>query len=100
MLFLADAIGRLGGEPAGRLAGEPYLTREAASGTRAVAQTGGSTLISRLAIEDAERAGALLGMPVPDLDLTRELRAIARARPAPTGAARVFWRWLAAQEIA
>jgi DNA-binding transcriptional LysR family regulator len=102
---------------------DSYLTREAASGTRAVAtaalaavgielapslqaasaQTlkralsgGGFTLMSRLTIEAEARAGALVGIPVRGVDLHRELRAIARRRPALTSTARIFWRWLAA----
>lgn len=105
----------------GDLTAEPYLTREAASGTRAVAAAaladagvelapsfqaaslqsvkralagGGFTLISRLTIESEQRAGTLVGLPVRNLDLRRELRAVRRRRPAPTGAARTFWRWL------
>jgi DNA-binding transcriptional LysR family regulator len=101
---------------------ESYLTREAASGTRAVATAalaragieltpafqaasseslkralagGGFTLISRLAIEAEERAGVLVGLPVRGVELGRELRAIRRRRPAPSPAARAFWRWLA-----
>jgi DNA-binding transcriptional LysR family regulator len=106
---------------ASELPGEPYLTREAASGTRAVAHaalegagivlepqlqmastqslkralaTGGFTLISALAIEDEQRAGTLVGIRVADIDLTRDLRAIARRRPALTAADRAFWRWM------
>jgi DNA-binding transcriptional LysR family regulator len=101
---------------------EAYLTRGAASGTRAVATAalaavgvhltpslqaasaqslkralagGGFTLISRLTIEAEARAGALVGLPVRGVDLNRELRAIARRRPALAGAARTLWRWLA-----
>jgi DNA-binding transcriptional LysR family regulator len=104
------------------LVAEAYLTREAASGTRAVATAalahegveltpalqaasaqslkraltgGGFTLISRLTIETEERAGVLLGLPVRGIDLRRELRAIRRRRPAPSATARAFWRWLA-----
>lgn len=100
---------------------DSYLTREAASGTRAVATSalaragvelvpalqaasaqslkralggGGFTLISRLTIEVEERAGALVGLPVQGLDLRRDLRAIRRRRPAPSATARAFWRWL------
>jgi DNA-binding transcriptional LysR family regulator len=100
---------------------EPYLTREPASGTRAIATAalshagveltpalqaasaqslkralGGSgfTLISRLTIEAEERAGVLVGLPLRGVDLKRELRAICRRRPAPSAAARAFWRWL------
>jgi DNA-binding transcriptional LysR family regulator len=99
-----------------------YLTREAASGTRAVATAalsragieltpalqaasaqslkralagGGFTLISGLTIEAEERAGVLVGLPLRGVDLQRELRAIRRRRPALSTAARAFWRWLA-----
>jgi DNA-binding transcriptional LysR family regulator len=105
----------------GELVKDSYLTREAASGTRAVATAalaragvelipalqaasaqslkralagGGFTLISRLTIEVEERAGVLAGLPVRGLDLRRELRAIRRRRPAPSATARAFWRWL------
>ncbi len=104
------------------LVAEAYLTREAASGTRAVATAalarsgveltpalqaasaqalkraltgGGFTLISRLTIETEERAGVLHGLPVRGIDLRRELRAIRRRRPALSAAARAFWRWIA-----
>ncbi len=104
------------------LVAEAYLTREAASGTRAVATAalarsgveltpalqaasaqslkraltgGGFTLISRLTIETEERAGVLIGLPVRGIDLLRELRAIRRRRPAPGATARAFWRWIA-----
>ncbi len=106
------------------LVNDAYLTREAASGTRAVATAalaaagivltpslqaasaqslkraltgGGFTLISRLTIEAEAQAGTLVGLPVRGVDLHRELRAIARRRPALAGAARAFWRWLATQ---
>lgn len=104
------------------LTADAYLTREAASGTRAVATAalaavginltpslqaasaqslkraltgGGFTLISRLTIDAEARAGVLVGLPIQGVDLHRELRAIARRRPALTGPARTFWRWLA-----
>lgn len=104
------------------LLSESYLTREPASGTRAVATAtlaragveltpalqaasaeslkraltgGGFTLISRLTIEAEERAGVLVGLPVRGVDLQRALRAIRRRRPAPSNPARTFWRWLA-----
>jgi DNA-binding transcriptional LysR family regulator len=100
---------------------EPYLTREATSGTRAVADAalaqagvelqpalqaasfqslkralegGGFTIISELTIEAELRAGTLIGIPIRGVALQRELRAIRRRRPALTGAARSFWRWL------
>lgn len=105
----------------GDLVKDSYLTRGAASGTRAVVTSalaragvelvpalqaasaqslkrapagGGFTLISRLTIEVEERAGTLVGLPVRGLDLHRELRAIRRRRPAPSASARAFWRWL------
>ncbi|HEX4110645.1 MAG TPA: LysR substrate-binding domain-containing protein [Solirubrobacteraceae bacterium] len=103
---------------------EPYLTREAASGTRAVAcaalaaagvqltpalevastqslkrslAAGGFTIISRLSIREQVSAGVLAGLPVRDVDLSRQLQAVRRRRPALTGTARTFWRWLAAR---
>jgi DNA-binding transcriptional LysR family regulator len=102
------------------LSSEPYLTREAASGTREVAEAalarigvtltpslqasslqslkralggGGFTLLSELAIEAERRVGTLVGIPVRGIELERELRAV-RRRAALTGAAREFWRWL------
>jgi DNA-binding transcriptional LysR family regulator len=100
---------------------EAYLTREANSGTRAVATAalaaagvaltpslqaasaqslkraltgGGFTLISRLVVAAEVRAGTLVTLPVRGVELRRELRAIAPRRPALTGPARAFWRWL------
>jgi DNA-binding transcriptional LysR family regulator len=100
---------------------DSYLTRESASGTRAVATSalaragveliptlqaasaqslkralagGGFTLISRLTIEVEERAGTLVGLPVRGLELGRDLRAIRRRRPALSATARALWRWL------
>ncbi|PZS08503.1 MAG: hypothetical protein DLM64_12360 [Solirubrobacterales bacterium] len=55
---------------------------------------GGFTLISELTIETEQRAGTLVGIPVRGVNLERELRAVRRRRPALTGAARMFWRWL------
>lgn len=105
------------------LASEPYLTREAASGTRAVATAalaeagvalvpalqaaslqslkraltgGGFTLISRLTIEAEQREGTLVALSVRGVDLSRELRAVRRRRPGASAAARAFWRWLPA----
>ena len=97
------------------LPSQTYLSRETASGTRAVAAAeltpaleaasaqslkralaaGGFTLMSHLAIAAEQRAGTLAGIPVRGLDLGRELHAVRRRRPASTGAARSFWRWLA-----
>ncbi len=115
------AWARRRGVALGDLHSEPYLTREAASGTRAVATTvlaqagvelapslqaaslqslkraltgGGFTLISRLTVEAEQRDGTLVGLPIRGLGLERELRAVRRRRPAPTRAARAFWRWL------
>lgn len=103
------------------LPGEPYLTREAASGTRAVATAvlgaagvelapslqaaslqslkralagGGFTVISRLTIDAEQRDGTLVALSVRGVDLTRDLRAVRRRRSTPSAAARAFWRWL------
>lgn len=108
---------------AAELARERYLTREAASGTRAVVNRalaerhitlepaaeiaslqslkralagGGFTLISNLAVREEQARGALVALPVADLHLRRDLLAVARRRPAPSEAARSFWRWLEA----
>ncbi len=94
------------------LLNEPYLTREAASGTRAVAtaalatvgielqpvlqaasaqslkrslEDGGFTLISRITIEAEQRAGTLTGIPIVGLDLTRGARRSAAAGPPRPG---------------
>jgi DNA-binding transcriptional LysR family regulator len=104
------------------LASEAYLSREAGSGTRAVAAAalaaagielrpaleaasaqslkralaaGGFTVMSRLAIEAEERAGTLAAVRLHGVELRRELRAVRRRRPAAAGAARAFWQWLA-----
>ncbi len=100
---------------------DPYLTRETASGTRAVAEgalarigvelapamvaasfqslkraldAGGFTVISELTIEAEQRTGTLVGLPIRGVDLRRELHAIRRRRPALSAAGRLFWRWL------
>jgi DNA-binding transcriptional LysR family regulator len=98
---------------------EPWLARESESGTRAVAEQalrargivlvpafeaasteglkravldGGFALLSRLAVEEEVASGILSAVPVHDLDLRRELRAVrVAARP---GSATVFWDWL------
>ncbi len=107
--------------PAGALAGEPFLTREAGSGTRAIAEAalaatgialrpsleaassqslkravldGGFTLISARAVEAEVEAGTLRALPVTGADLARTLRAVRRRRPALPGAARRLWDWL------
>jgi DNA-binding transcriptional LysR family regulator len=100
---------------------EPYFTREAGSGTRAVAAaalqnagveltpalesastqsvkralvTGGFALLSRLVIEAETQRGTLVAIPVRDAELRRELQAV---RNGPlTGAGRDFWAWLRA----
>ncbi len=108
--------------PAGALAGEPYLTRERGSGTRAVAAAalaragvpeleptletastqsltrsvldGGFTLISRLAVDAEVRAATLHALEVTGADFSRPLRAVRRGRPTPTGFPRRFWTFL------
>lgn len=105
---------------------DSYLTRERDSGTRAVATAalaergivltpalevastqslkrmitqGGFSILSRLAIAEEQRAGQLVGLPIRDLALSRDLRAI-RCRPRSStasprrSAARAFWNWL------
>jgi len=103
------------------LIGEPFLAREAGSGTRAVATAmladagvelqpalevssaealkravlaGGFTLLSERVVASEIAAGTLAAMPVSGVDLRRSLRAVRRARPAPQGPARAFWLWL------
>jgi DNA-binding transcriptional LysR family regulator len=99
---------------------EPWIAREAASGTRAVAERalrergivlvpaleaasteglkravlgGGFALLSRLAVEEEVANGSLAAVPVQDLDLRRELRAV--RVPGRAGAAAHLWEWLA-----
>ncbi len=105
------------------LVAEPYLAREAGSGTRGVAaaalaalgieltpalevasaqslkralEAGGFTLMSRLAVTDEIHAGTLRALPVLDLDLSRELHAVRAARrPAAGGGdGAAFWALL------
>ncbi len=105
--------------PARLLPSEPYLSREAGSGTRAVAAErlaavgitldptletastqslkravldGGFTLISRLTIETEMLAGTLSALPVQGVDLTRPLRAVRRRRSSASPEAARFWR--------
>jgi DNA-binding transcriptional LysR family regulator len=105
--------------PARLLPTEPYLSREAGSGTRAVATErlaaagitlsptietastqslkravveGGFTLISGLTIQAETLAGTLRAIPVDGVDLSRPLRAVRRRRPAATPEAASFWR--------
>ena len=99
---------------------EPWIARERGSGTRAVAERalerrgivlvpaleaasteglkravleGGFALLSRLAVAAEVASGALAAVPVQELDLGRELRAVRlSSRP---GAASSLWEWLA-----
>ena len=98
---------------------EPWIARESRSGTRTIAEhalaargivlspaleaasiealkravlDGGFALLSRLAIEDEVAGGTLAAVPVRDLDLHRELRAVRTARR--DGSASAFWDWL------
>lgn len=107
--------------PAALLPSEPFLTREAGSGTRAVALAalarhgvelspsleaassqslkravldGGFTLISRRAVEAEALAQTLCALPVSGADLTRILRAVRRRRPALPAPALRLWGWL------
>jgi DNA-binding transcriptional LysR family regulator len=98
---------------------EAWIAREPGSGTRAVAERalrqrgivlvpaleaasteglkravlgGGFALLSRLAVEEEVASGSLAAVPVPELDLRRELRAVRlSARPGP---AALLWDWL------
>jgi DNA-binding transcriptional LysR family regulator len=106
----------------GALTGEPFLAREAGSGTRAVATAtladagvelepalevssaealkravlaGGFTLLSERVVASEIAAGTLAAIPVSGVDLRRSLWAVRRARPALQGPARAFWLWLA-----
>jgi DNA-binding transcriptional LysR family regulator len=106
------------------LAGDAYLTREAGSGTRAVAAAalaaagieldpalelastqsvkraldgGGFTLLSRLAIEAELAAGTVRALPLSDGGIHRELRAV-RRRGDTTAPTRAFWDWLGAAQ--
>jgi DNA-binding transcriptional LysR family regulator len=99
---------------------EPWIAREAGSGTRAVAERalrergivlvpaleaasteglkravlgGGFALLSRLAVEEEVANGSLAAVPVLDLDLRRELRAVRAS--AGQGSAALLWEWLA-----
>jgi DNA-binding transcriptional LysR family regulator len=108
------------------LRGEPWLAREAGSGTRAVAAaalrgagveltpmlevastesvkralaTGGFALLSRLAVATETARGALHAIALKDIDLSRELRAVRDPSVRRTTAdARALWAWLAALE--
>lgn len=108
---------------AAELRGQPYVAREAGSGTRTVATAalaaqgveivpqlelasaesvkralaaGGFALLSRLAVEAEQRGGTLRVIPLRDVPLARELRAVRDPRrPLPRPAER-FWRWMGA----
>lgn len=100
---------------------EPYLAREAGSGTRDVSDAalatkgveltpalevssseglkravlaGGFSLLSERAVESEVAVGALRAIPVSGVELHRTLRAVRRSRPALQGAARALWLWL------
>ena len=107
--------------PLRALGQEPFLAREAGSGTRAMAAAalaskgvelepalevssaeglkravlaGGFTLLSERAVEQEVAAGTLRAIPVSSVELRRGLRAVRRSRPALKGPARAFWLWL------
>jgi DNA-binding transcriptional LysR family regulator len=109
------------GVAARELRTEPWLAREAGSGTRAVAaaalaeagvtlapmlevastesvkralRTGGFALLSRLAIAADVRAGTLHALPVKGLDLTRELRAVRLPDRHRSPQQSAFWAFL------
>jgi len=103
------------------LAAEPFLAREAGSGTRSVPElilaeagihlrpaleissseglkravlSGGFTLLSERVVATEVAAGTHSVVPMPTLRMRRSLRAVRRRRPALVGPARTFWRWL------
>jgi DNA-binding transcriptional LysR family regulator len=103
------------------LAGEPYLTREAGSGTRAVAtaelasigveltptleaastqsikralNAGGFALLSELTVETERHAGTLNTLTVRGLEFARDLRAVRDPRRRLPAASQRFWDWL------
>jgi DNA-binding transcriptional LysR family regulator len=106
--------------PLNTLALEPYLAREAGSGTREVAAAAlaakgveltpalelssaeglkravlaGFTLLSERVVEPEIAAGVLRAIPVSGVELRRTLRALRRSRPALQGPARALWSWL------
>jgi DNA-binding transcriptional LysR family regulator len=100
---------------------EPWLAREAGSGSRAVAQAaleaagvpltpvlevastesvkralsaGGFALLSRLGVTAEVESGALHTIAVKDVDLGRELRAVRDPRARASADARALWAWL------
>ncbi len=105
------------------LPSEPYLSREAGSGTRQIATSalaqagveltpslevassqslkravteGGFALMSRLAVATEVQAGTLQTLSIRGLDLTRDLRAVRDERNHPRASTdtAAFWRWL------
>jgi DNA-binding transcriptional LysR family regulator len=109
------------------LAKEPYVAREAGSGTRAVVDEAlshhdvqltpslqmaslqsvkralsagaGFSLLSPLAVEAELNAGTLRVITLAGVDLSRELRAVRGERVNLSGAARSFWLWLEQQLV-
>ncbi len=106
---------------AAELRGQPYVAREAGSGTRMVATAalaeqgvelvpllelasaesvkralaaGGFALLSRLAVESEQRGGTLRAVPLRDVPLARELRAVRDPRRTLPREAERFWSWL------
>jgi DNA-binding transcriptional LysR family regulator len=106
---------------------EPYVTREAGSGTRAIVvdalakagvvlqptletaslqsvkralAAGGFSLLSVIAVEAERAQGVLHTIPVRDVDLSRELRAVRQPRVRHAALAERFWAWLRAQVAA
>ncbi|MDO8213377.1 LysR substrate-binding domain-containing protein [Conexibacter sp. CPCC 206217] len=103
------------------LRGDSYVAREQGSGTRTVAAaamleagvelaprlelasaesvkralaSGGFGLLSRLAVETEVRVGTLHALPLRDVPLTRELRAVRDPRRELPRPAERFWKWL------
>ena len=71
----------------------PALEAASTEGLKRAVLDGGFALLSRLAVEEEVANGSLAAVPVSDLDLRRELRAVRlAARP---GVASLLWDWLA-----
>jgi DNA-binding transcriptional LysR family regulator len=71
----------------------PALEAASTEGLKRAVLGGGFALLSRLAVEEEVANGSLAAVPVQDLDLRRELRAVRAA--GRTGPAALLWEWLA-----
>jgi DNA-binding transcriptional LysR family regulator len=74
----------------------PALQAASSQSLKRTVAEGGFTLLSRRTIEAEEAAGTLRAVPVAGIDLSRDLRAVHRRRPAMSPPVRRMWRWLEA----